>query len=596
MDSIFHTTRLITNDRWITQRLFQSFCNLVNRGYPVTTCRRLMIKFSNTSQMDLLYASRNNYNLKTLRDGMTLRINPYEMYQMSHLQNATATSRWENRMQAMRRKDDYFNPNDFLWIIKYHPGAPNYDIYLDKMMEIWSNDPDLIGTLGIFQRSEFKVRYKRYPNLREILMTFKVHGHEEASRSETNEESDDDEDSDLEPLQPQIVPTDSRNNVINYRIQFNDLITTKRRLFINHAQQLNNDDEKQQLSIDLLSNTAINPMDTNQLITQHYAHFNRHLNCIQTIKSLPQIPPIHQYIHADNYKTGHRDIRSFMTPTSITTIFNTLHQHTHHPSPVTTATINPNPPRNHPRTSKPSRHQIVGCHACNKCVLCCRTKEAHGLRFLVEGDHFICNKTGYRYPIKQDFNCNSTYVIYMLFCSVCGVQSIGSTVNIKSRFSSHKSDILWYKGDGCNMVEHFNIQSDCRNTTNNLTNLRIMIIDGIDPARHGENDQILDGLLNRLEIEWQSRLLTHIRGLNSVAGNDTKDLNNSGWNRRNFRKKKPRFIPQIIRNHQLCINKKHWNRSWKLDQHNYDLNHDYLQTMHCKVILPPRKRKSKRKK
>eukprot|EP01083_Nonionella_stella_P216796 778859_1 len=157
MNCIFHTTRLITNDKWIMQRLFEAFCNLINRGYPVKICRKLMHKFSRLSQMDLLYPSRNNYNLKQLRESMTLRQNPYDIYRASRLSNHTARSRWNNHENTRKRKN-YFNPNHFLWIIKYHPGAPNYDLILNQVFKIWARDPDIVGELGVFKRDEFQVR------------------------------------------------------------------------------------------------------------------------------------------------------------------------------------------------------------------------------------------------------------------------------------------------------------------------------------------------------------------------------------------------------------------------------------------------------
>lgn len=52
------------------------------------------------------------------------------------------------------------------------------------------------------------------------------------------------------------------------------------------------------------------------------------------------------------------------------------------------------------------------------------------------GDHTVI------YPIKQFINCNSTYVIYVIYCSICHKFYIGSTIRkLKVQILEHLIDI-----------------------------------------------------------------------------------------------------------------------------------------------------------
>lgn len=47
------------------------------------------------------------------------------------------------------------------------------------------------------------------------------------------------------------------------------------------------------------------------------------------------------------------------------------------------------------------------------------------------------------YPIKQFINCDSTYVIYAIHCSICHKSYIGSTIRkLKVRILEHLNDIV----------------------------------------------------------------------------------------------------------------------------------------------------------
>ena len=61
-------------------------------------------------------------------------------------------------------------------------------------------------------------------------------------------------------------------------------------------------------------------------------------------------------------------------------------------------------------------------------------------RYMSEGSSFKCIVLGREYDINCDFNCNSSGVVYLLGCKVCGKQYIGSTfTSFRARFSNYRS-------------------------------------------------------------------------------------------------------------------------------------------------------------
>ncbi len=57
-----------------------------------------------------------------------------------------------------------------------------------------------------------------------------------------------------------------------------------------------------------------------------------------------------------------------------------------------------------------------------------------------EGDRFVGHVSGSEYRINSGFDCDSSGVVYLLGCKVCGVQYIGSTFTpFCNRFNNYKS-------------------------------------------------------------------------------------------------------------------------------------------------------------
>ena len=62
--------------------------------------------------------------------------------------------------------------------------------------------------------------------------------------------------------------------------------------------------------------------------------------------------------------------------------------------------------------------------------------------FFCLGTVFRNNKTGKEFSINYDLNCNSRNVIYLITCSKCKIQYVGSTsAAFRTRFNNHKSRV-----------------------------------------------------------------------------------------------------------------------------------------------------------
>ena len=57
-----------------------------------------------------------------------------------------------------------------------------------------------------------------------------------------------------------------------------------------------------------------------------------------------------------------------------------------------------------------------------------------------EGNSFRCSVSGREYTINRSFICDSSGVVYVLGCKVCGKQYVGSTfIPFRVRFNNYKS-------------------------------------------------------------------------------------------------------------------------------------------------------------
>ena len=128
-----------------------------------------------------------------------------------------------------------------------------------------------------------------------------------------------------------------------------------------------------------------------------------------------------------------------------------------------------------------------GCFKCHKkCIIC----KDH----LQQTDTFTSDTTHATYTIKQHLTCDSSNIIYLLFCEKCKqAQYIGETKNtLKTRFYMHRNHIK--QNTGTLVTHHFNQPS------HTITNMKCIIIEQIHGASHT--------VRQTREKKWMDRLKT----------------------------------------------------------------------------------------
>ena len=110
---------------------------------------------------------------------------------------------------------------------------------------------------------------------------------------------------------------------------------------------------------------------------------------------------------------------------------------------------------------------------------------------MIFDDTFICTVTGNSYFTRGLLHCESINVIYLITCSTCLEQYVGTAVKFKTRFRILKSDIKTKK-ERCGSAKHFN--SQCYHDTNPFRYLKGQLIEQV----HSNNlDNIEDVLRDR---------------------------------------------------------------------------------------------------
>ena len=137
---------------------------------------------------------------------------------------------------------------------------------------------------------------------------------------------------------------------------------------------------------------------------------------------------------------------------------------------------------------------------CKKCGIC--------KNYLITNNKFKCKVTGRFYNVRGNLYCNSINVIYWISCKNCEDQYIGSGIDFKARFRTHKSDIKTKK-DSCGTSRHFN--SKCPDVQNPHRFLQVQLIESVVSDLDPENK------LREKEKYWQCQLFTNTHGMNSVS-------------------------------------------------------------------------------
>ena len=101
-------------------------------------------------------------------------------------------------------------------------------------------------------------------------------------------------------------------------------------------------------------------------------------------------------------------------------------------------------PSFYPNRKSTKSNSIIRCNSCDICK-----------NYMVFENMFTCTVTGKKYFVKGELHCKSCNVIYLVECSNCKHQYIGSAFNFKQRFRIHRSDIKTSK-DRCGTARYFN--------------------------------------------------------------------------------------------------------------------------------------------
>ena len=118
-------------------------------------------------------------------------------------------------------------------------------------------------------------------------------------------------------------------------------------------------------------------------------------------------------------------------------------------------------------------------------------------------------------------NCNTPNVIYLVECTKCKLQGVGSTTKWKPRLRNYKS---WVKNGIrlCRVGNHFIVNEGCCGSNEKpWENMKFFIIDCLNNFENLTPDQIDDELLKK-EKMWIRKLATYHHGINS-----SHDLNRS---------------------------------------------------------------------
>ena len=131
------------------------------------------------------------------------------------------------------------------------------------------------------------------------------------------------------------------------------------------------------------------------------------------------------------YRRGHKNLKELLAPSGINDIYQQV---------------------------KAKRVQQEGrCVKCGKCDSNPRGRKRdinlNNCSVLKEGTHFSSNNTREKFRIRQDINCRSKNIIYLVSCKKCTMQGVGNTMDFQKRISNYISHIH-KKKPTCGIVKH----------------------------------------------------------------------------------------------------------------------------------------------
>ena len=99
--------------------------------------------------------------------------------------------------------------------------------------------------------------------------------------------------------------------------------------------------------------------------------------------------------------------------------------------------------------------KCVKCGGCGKSVKGRKRRSGiYTCQVLEESTEFKSTQTGERHKIRQDIDCKSDNIIYLVTYKKCGFQGVGSCTKLSQRVSNYITSIE-KKSPGCNIEKHF---------------------------------------------------------------------------------------------------------------------------------------------
>ncbi len=78
--TIFHQIRVISDDKYLLKDLERPLLELIHSGHEINRVYKDYKKYATCFKMDLLYHSKDAYNLNRIRDQYNFNNDPYELY------------------------------------------------------------------------------------------------------------------------------------------------------------------------------------------------------------------------------------------------------------------------------------------------------------------------------------------------------------------------------------------------------------------------------------------------------------------------------------------------------------------------------------
>ena len=147
-----------------------------------------------------------------------------------------------------------------------------------------------------------------------------------------------------------------------------------------------------------------------------------------------------------------------------------------------------------------------GCHRLHTdkpCVCCARMGDSTAM--------IRSTNTGRQYSISRHYNCQSSWVIYLVTCQACNIQYIGQTTQtMAARHYGHRREVKeGLDGLGRHFLDVHGVGLDLSKKADLarcLQDFNLVVIGSVRPPSTPEEEQACRQRLDRLEADMQHRL------------------------------------------------------------------------------------------